>query len=231
MRFRRIRVRKEYRVRFWLFIFTISSLCFIFIPQSNRAMMVSFFSTKCRNYQQVYSRKLNDRVPDYSASARASGIERCANENDIEKRVSSGQLLRVSSSRRYKVEDLTHSYPYLTRESRKLLKEIGKRFAEKVAADGLKGSRFVITSMTRTSEMIKSLGKTNINASDNSPHLNGNAFDISYTRFTFRKLTVTECDKWYMKEALAEVIWELRQEKKCWATYEKQQGCFHVVSR
>jgi hypothetical protein len=34
-----------------------------------------------------------------------------------------------------------------------------------------------------------------------------------------------------MKEALAEVIWELREEKKCWATYEKSQGCFHVVSR
>jgi len=34
-----------------------------------------------------------------------------------------------------------------------------------------------------------------------------------------------------MKEALAEVIWQLRQEKKCWAKYELQQGCFHVVSR
>jgi hypothetical protein len=47
----------------------------------------------------------------------------------------------------------------------------------------------------------------------------------------FRKLYVTECDKWYMKEALAEVIWQLKEEKKCWATYERKQGCFHVVSR
>src|SRR5512146_456643 len=60
---------------------------------------------------------------------------------------------------------------------------------------------------------------------------NGNAFDISYARFSFRKLFVTECDKWYMKEALAEIICQLREEKKCWATYERKQGCFHVVSR
>jgi len=84
---------------------------------------------------------------------------------------------------------------------------------------------------TRTSENLKDLGQNNLNASENSPHLNGNAFDISYARFSMFKLHVTECDKWYMKEALAEVIWQLRQEKKCWAKYELQQGCFHVVSR
>jgi hypothetical protein len=126
---------------------------------------------------------------------------------------------------------MAHSYPYLTRDSRRLLDEIGRRFKKKVKGDGLMGSRFIVTSMTRTSEKIKRLGKTNTNTSDNSPHLNGIAFDISYARFSFRKLYVTECDKWYMKEALAEVIWQMRQEKKCWATYERNQGCFHVVAR
>jgi hypothetical protein len=126
---------------------------------------------------------------------------------------------------------MAYSYPYLTRDSKKLLDEIGKRFKKKVKRDGLMGSRFIITSLTRTSEKVKGLGKANTNASDNSPHLNGNAFDISYARFSFRKLYVTECDKWYMKEALAEVIWQLKEEKKCWTTYERNQGCFHVVLR
>lgn len=193
--------------------------------------MVSFFSKKCRDYQQVYSKKLNDRIVDYSSNARLTGIEQCSDEDDIAKRVSARQLFRVRSGRRYIIEDMAYSYPFLTRNSRKLLDEIGKRFKEKVGRDGLKGSKFIITSMTRTTEMIKGLGKTNINVSDNSPHLNGNAFDISYARFSFRKLYVTECDKWYMKEALAEVIWQLNEEKKCWATYERKQGCFHVVAR
>ena len=73
--------------------------------------------------------------------------------------------------------------------------------------------------------------RNNQNASVNSPHLNGNAFDISYLRFSCKKLFVTSCDKKYLKEALAQVIWELKAEKKCWATYETAQYCFHVVSR
>ena len=85
--------------------------------------------------------------------------------------------------------------------------------------------------MTRTKENTRNLGKSNINFSENSPHLNGNAFDISYARFSVLKFKVTDCDKWYLKEALAEVIFQLKTEQKCWATYEKQQGCFHVVSR
>ena len=231
MRIRRIRFRKEYRLKGRLFILIVFSLCFIFIPKPHRAAMVSFFSTECRNYQQVYSRKLNDRITDYTYQARLTGIETCSDGKEISKRMLSGKLVRVSGSSRYKVENMSHSYPCLTRESRQLLDEIGKRFRKKVRRDGLMGSRFIVTSMTRTTEKIKGLGKTNINVSDNSPHLNGNAFDISYARFSFRKLHVTECDEWYLKEALAEVIWNLRLEKKCWATYERNQGCFHVVSR
>ncbi|MZP55861.1 MAG: hypothetical protein GT600_10470, partial [Bacteroidales bacterium] len=117
------------------------------------------------------------------------------------------------------------------RDSKKLLRKIGRNFRKKINKEGFKGSKFIITSMTRTKENAKVLGRSNINVSENSPHLNGNAFDISYARFSIRKFKVTDCDKWYMKEALAEVIYQLRQENECWATYEKQQGCFHVVSR
>jgi hypothetical protein len=70
-----------------------------------------------------------------------------------------------------------------------------------------------------------------MNASANSPHLYGNAFDISYKRFIVRKWSLTNCDKKFLKEALAEVIWQLREENRCWATYEKMQNCYHVVSR
>lgn len=231
MHIRRIRLRKEYRLKAWLFILITFSLCFIFIPKANRAVLFSFFSKKCRNYQQVYSRKLNDRIIDYAYQASLTGIEKCSDAKDIGKRISSGQLFRVRSGRRYKVENMAYSYPYLTRDSKKLLDEIGKRFKKKVKRDGLMGSGFIVTSMTRTTDKVKGLGKANTNASDKSPHLNGNAFDISYARFSFIKLFVTECDKWYMKEALAEVIWQLKEEKRCWATYERNQGCFHVVSR
>jgi len=228
---KRIRFRKEYRLQGRLFILITFLLCFIIIPKPHRAALISFFSKECRNYQQVFSRKLNDRIPEYTIYASLTGIEKCEDANDIGNRILSGQLCRVKNGRSFKVEKMAYSYPYLTPDSKKLLDEIAKRFRKKVRKDGLMGSRFTITSMTRTSENIKDLGKTNINSSENSPHINGNAFDISYSRFLFRKLYVTECDKWYMKEALAEIIWQLKEEKRCWATYEKNQGCFHVVSR
>lgn len=231
MHIRRVRVRKEYRFKFWLFIIIIFSVCLIFIPRSNRAMMSSYFSTRCRSNQQVFSRRLNDRVVDYSSFAKLTGIEKCADGGDIERMVIAGKLFPVSSGRFYKVEDLTHSYPYLTRDGKLLLNEIGRRFNDKISGEGFKGSRFVVTSMTRTSEKLRGLRRTNGNVSENSPHLNGNAFDISYARFSILKYDITECDRWYLKEALAEVIWKLKQEKKCWATYERQQGCFHVVAR
>ncbi len=232
MRIPRIRLRKEYRLKVWLTIITLVIIGFVFIPQSNRAMMRAYFSVRCKNYQQVnFSKKLNDRIVDYSAQAKARGIAVCSNKKEIEQRVAARKLFRVRSGNMYVVDDMTHSYPYLTRDSKRLLDEIGQRLKEKIAKDGLKGSKMHVTSMTRTTEKVRGLRKTNGNSSENSPHLYGNAFDISYARFSFRKVYVTECDKWYMKEALAEVIWQLRQEKKCWATYEKQQGCFHVVSR
>jgi uncharacterized protein YcbK (DUF882 family) len=193
--------------------------------------MVNFFSRKCRNYQQVFSKKLNDRIVDYASYARLNGIDICSDANDIKKRVSDRQLFKVRNSRYFKIEKMRHSYPYLTKESRRLLKEIGKRYKKKVKREGFSGSRFKVTSMTRTAEMIKGLGKSNSNVSENSPHLNGNAFDISYARFSMIKLHVTDCDKWFLKEALAEVIYQMKEEKKCWATYERQQGCFHIVAR
>ncbi len=231
MHIRRIRFRKEYRTKARLFLLITLLLCLIFIPKPHRDAMVSFFSKKCRNYQQVFSKKLNDRIVDYIDQAKLTGIKKCHNTADIHKRVLTGQLSRVRSNRRYRIENMEYSYPYLTHESKKLLNEVSRRFRKKVRKDGLMGSKFTITSMTRTSENINRLGKSNINSSENSPHLNGNAFDISYARFLFKKLYVTECDKWYMKEALAEVIWQLKEEKKCWATYERKQGCFHVVTR
>lgn len=228
----RIRLRKEYRLKVWITIISLVIIGFIFIPRSNRAMMRAYFSVRCKSYQQVnFSKKLNDRIVDYSAQAKASGIAVCGSKKEIEQRVSAHKLFRVRSNSYYVVDDMTHSYPYLTRDSKRLLDEIAARLKEKIAKDGLKGSKIHVTSMTRTTEKVRGLRKTNGNSSENSPHLFGNAFDISYARFTFRKVYVTECDKWYMKESLAEVIWQLRQEKKCWATYEKQQGCFHVVSR
>ena len=106
---------------------------------------------------------------------------------------------------------MTFSYPYVTKDSKILLDEIARRFSEKSSQKGLRGIKFYLTSMTRKTENMTSLKRYNGNASANSPHLYGNAFDISYKRFIARKWALTNCDKKFLKEALAEIIWQLRE--------------------
>ena len=202
------------------------------LKKDRRNLVPSFFSTRCLDYKQKdFSRKLNDRIVDYSAAAKLKGIKICKDEIELKKRITEGKLVKVKSGNSYKIEKMTFSYPYVTRDSKILLDEIARRFREKASQKGLNGVKFFITSMTRKTESMKRLRRYNLNASANSPHLFGNAFDISYKRFIVRKWVLTNCDKKFLKEALAEVIWQLRTENKCWATYEKIQNCYHVVSR
>jgi hypothetical protein len=186
----------------------------------------------CIHYRQaIYSRKLKDMIPDYIVRSSASGIDKCSDKRDLLRKAARREIYRIMNGRGYSIEDMSYSYPYLTKEGKELLKEIGKRFRKKISGTALRGSDFKITSMTRTNEILRKLRKSNSNASENSPHFYGNAFDISYVRFSVKKWFVTDCDKYYLKEALAEVIWQLREEKRCWATYEIKQGCFHIVAR
>jgi hypothetical protein len=212
-------------------VIIIAALIF-FAAGRKRKAIIPYFDTRCLEYRQKdYSRKLNDMLVTYSAQAKRKGIIVCRNDDDLKDRISSGKLVKVTSGRYYVVEKMTYSSPYLTKEGKMLLDEIAKRFRRKVSEKGLKGARIVITSMTRQSENLKTLRMRNVNSSENSPHLYGVAFDISYKRIIARKFKLTNCDSKYMKDALGEVIWEMRQEKKCWATYERMQNCFHVVAR
>ncbi len=223
------------KLRLAILLLVIVLLVFLLIfafSGSARHRVKVFFSTSCIQYNQgTFSNKLTDKIIDYSSEAKRTGIKPCDDESDIRARLSDGSLVKVSSGRLWSVGTLGYSYPCLTRDSRDLLEEIAVRFREKAVKAGLNGSRFIVTSMTRTTEQLKKLRRNNGNASVNSPHMNGNAFDISYIRFKSRKLFITECDKRFLKEALAEVIVELRDEGKCWATFERNQNCFHVVAR
>lgn len=217
-----------------LFKILLSSIFFLFavLLFGSRGHPFRYFSTRCINYRQkVYSRQLNDRVVDYSAAAKLRGISPSSSDRELRRKISDGDLVKVKSNRLYIVDRMRFSHPAVTPESKVLLDEIGRRFREKTSGKGLNGARFYITSMTRGKTNLKMLKRYNSNTSGNSPHLYGNAFDISYKRFSARKMFLTNCDTGFMKEALAEVISQLRDEKRCWATYERNQNCFHVVSR
>lgn len=194
--------------------------------------MVKNHLTNHRNSDyKIYSNRLNDKLVDYYSSSSISGIPACKNEKRLKEKLLNGDLIIISQGENYKIDKMLYSYPYLTQDAKILLEEIGSRFSEKISKTRLKNSKFIVTSMTRTMDTVEELRKTNSNASHNSPHLNGNAFDISYVRFVSNRLRITVQDKKYLKEVLAETIWELKKERKCWATCERHQNCFHIVVR
>jgi hypothetical protein len=229
-------IRFKNRKTFFLFkVCIVVFIIFFLFLSLNRNIsnhFFSYFSRRCINYKQKdFSRRLNDRLVDYATAAKQSGIIPCRNDEDIRKAVAAGKLVKVKDGKNYVVDKLTHSSSYLTHDGKRVLDEIARRFTERTSEKGLYGTRIIVTSMTRKTETVKRLRRNNSNASENTPHQYGNAFDITYKRFIVSKWVMTNCDHKFMKEALAEVILQMKKEGKCWATHERNQNCFHVVAR
>jgi hypothetical protein len=215
-----------------LALILVSVSLWVIIRKESRKPLFSYFDTRCIDYKQRdFSRSLNDKIVDYSAEAKRKGIKPCKDDVEIKEKISDGKLVRVKTGDGYVVDKMTYSYPCVTKDTKILIEEISERLREKTLQNGLKGVSFIITSMTRKTESMKRLRRNNQNASENSPHLYGNAFDISYKRFIVRKWVLTNCDRKFLKDALGEIISQLRDENKCFATYERGQNCFHVVAR
>jgi len=178
-----------------------------------------------------YDIQLNDKVIHYLEESYLKGTKEIPKKTkDIVRLYKDGKLELIEANEYYLIDTMYYSYSFLTPSASKLLDEIGERFQKKLENTGLECTRFTVTSMLRTTSSIKRLQRWNRNSIKHSSHLHGTTFDISYrTFFGNRIFTKAEC--MYLGDVLAKTIWELRQEKKCYATYETWQTCFHVVSR
>lgn len=172
-------------------------------------------------------RSFNDLNPLHVEAGRSSGLKEAPKDrNDIH----TGGLKEISSCKYYKVNELTHSVPYLTRGGKKLLDQIGVNFRDSLDAKGICPSRFIVTSVLRTQEDINRLRKSgNVNASANSSHCYGCTFDIAWYSFDMPRNTNATWDQY--RGVLAEVLRDLRKEGACYVKYEAKETCFHITSR
>ena len=135
------------------------------------------------------------------------------------------------SGSNYYVDALSHSHPFLVEEAANLLDTIGTRFNAKLSSQHGGKYRIKITSLLRTRESIDRLQKRgNVNSTDNSAHLYGTTFDISYAKFFEYPGNTRKHNDGQLKNLLAEVLLELREEGKCLVKYERKQGCFHITT-
>ena len=143
----------------------------------------------------------------------------------------SDELVRVETCEAYAVDALRHSKPYLVPQAEKLLMYIGHRFNEIQTEYGItRKVRPIVTSLLRSRGDVKRLRRVNRNATENSCHLYGTTFDISYTHFMDEDAKVVSGKSKY-KDLLAKALYELRFENLCYVRYERRQPCFHITVR
>ncbi|MCH5233859.1 MAG: hypothetical protein J1E16_01075 [Muribaculaceae bacterium] len=137
-------------------------------------------------------------------------------------------IVKVNSNQYYKIDSLRHSIPYLVPEAAILLDEIGKNFIDSLHNRGGDSYKIKVTSLLRTPESVGRLRRVNINATDSSTHQYATTFDISYVNFYCMDEN-RQINQGDLKNLLAEVLQDLRQQGKCLVKFERKTGCFHVT--
>ena len=139
-------------------------------------------------------------------------------------------LKKIATCDDFILDPLTHSMPYLVPEADSLLHDIGRAFTDTVLARSGHKCKIIVTSVLRTENTIDKLRRRNVNATTTSCHMYGTTFDISWRRFNY-------CDPDYimyiedLKNILAEVLYDLRKQGRCYVKYERKQSCFHITAR
>ena len=140
-------------------------------------------------------------------------------------------LVEVKSNSWYKVDTLYHSKPYLVPEASLLLTYISRRFDQLQDEEGVKTKvRPIVTSLLRNKSQVGRLRRVNRNATENSCHLYGTTFDLSYCRFVANDGEEV-MDNGKYKQLLALALYELRFEGLCYVKYERRPPCFHITVR
>lgn len=157
------------------------------------------------------------------------GISPAKNRAELEK---SKRLVSITDSNLFKLDDLKYSSPVLIPEAAVLLEDISQAFIDALRVESLPIYLPIVTSVTRTTDDIRSLSKGNINASSNSTHRYGTTFDISWKRF--HKANPNDprsLDSEELKHLLAITLRDFHQQGRCYIKHERKQACFHVTVR
>lgn len=138
-------------------------------------------------------------------------------------------VVHIESNEYYVIDSLSHSVPFLVPEAAKLLTDIGKNFIDSLAQRGADGYKIKVTSLLRTPATVKKLRRVNRNATDSSTHQYATTFDISYARFYCEDSTRTINDG-DLKNLLAEVLYDLKKQGRCYVKFERRSPCFHITA-
>ena len=185
--------------------------------------------------------------------ARTLGIAALEDRDAAELLTGSDVLVELESTPYYVVQEFTHSIPFVTRSTARLLALIGMRFQAALAEAGLPPYRYVVTSATRTLEDQRRLRRSNANAALTSSHFFGTTLDLHYQLFdylptpppvpdsldlardvlqehldgAYAELALTRQQK--LKALLGRTLLQLQTEGKVLVIYERLQPVYHIT--
>lgn len=169
--------------------------------------------------------------------AQRVGITPPQSRDEIPALLRQHKLVDITTSPFYVVDELTHSLPYLVPRAQQLLNTIAVNFLDSLRSKGMQPHLPIISSVLRTTDDVARLQHGNRNATTNSCHCYGTTIDIAYHRFqpldgTYPYSQVPPT-RWNddLKFVMAEVLYDLRQQGRCYVKYERKQACFHLTVR
>lgn len=178
----------------------------------------------------IYTVQLNNYLSDYMDRSVHQGIPAVANTDGLRKAYRANKLVLVSPNTGFSLDTFQYSYAMLTPYAAQILTEIGRAFHDSIAQSPLQDCQLIVTSMTRTKYTVSQLMPNNRTAVRRSPHLNGNAFDFSFSRFkTSKKLTKREQN--FLQTTISQILVRFKKDIKIWVTFEAREECLHVVAR
>lgn len=167
------------------------------------------------------------------SAAILNGISPTQSRAELTTMLQRHQLVDISNSPFYVVDELHHSMPYLVPKAQHMLNTIAINFLDSLQRKGLPLHKPIVSSVLRTADDIERLQHGNKNATTNSCHCYGTTIDITYHRFIpcdTRTHQPTRYDD-DLKFVLAEVLNDLRLQDRCYVKYEQKQACFHLTVR
>ncbi len=188
-------------------------------------------SFDCAQFESsVFSEKLNNRLCEYMDRSVKQGVKASKDKRGIQQYIRSGKLLLVEANTGFELDTFQYSYAALTPYAKKMLNEIGQAFHDSLLRTPLSDTKLIVTSMTRTHYTVSRLVRHNRTAVRKSPHLNGNSFDFSFSRFVSSR-DLTDCELHYLQGLSTSILFNMKKSCKIWATFEKNEECLHVVAR
>lgn len=191
-------------------------------------------SKKYSRFVGDYNRELDDRVDAHVSAAKAKGIKALALRADTLGYVEDGRLVKLPGQLElFRVDNLKYSIPYLVPDAAKLVVAISADFRDSLLSKKLPLYRLVVTSVTRTDEDMEKLVERNLNAIPESAHRYATTFDISWKRFdrVIPADTSTAISPDRLKFVLGQVLFNLRNNERCYVKHERKQACFHITVR